>query len=110
MNLTCLTGLTVFMHQTIRYRHIIPASIFLNGLLYHLMPSNKKLKKMDIMFNLLYGSIVTYKIKKSRPSSIIGICIYLINTKYNSVLLHVYGVQLPLSIALEMFLKKNKSL
>jgi len=107
MNLTCLSGLVVFMHQTIRYRHIIPASIFLNGLLYHSNPNNEKYKRIDIISNFLYICYVVYNEQKSRPYSVIGVCIYLINTKYKSDLLHVYGVQFPLSIGLEEFLKKK---
>lgn len=107
MNFTCLAGLGLYAHQYIRYKHFMSASIFINGILYHSHKLNKNFKYVDISFNVLYGSYVTYISERSRVYSLLGVMVYIINTKYKCDLLHVYGVQFPLLLSLEKFLEIN---
>ena len=109
MNFTCLCGLVIFAHQAIRYKSCISFSIFTNGVLYHSNPTNGKYRKLDIIANFLYICYVVYNEQRSRQYAIFGVCSYILNTKYKSELIHVYGVQFPLSLGLEEFLETNKN-
>ena len=104
MNLTCLAGLVVFLQQSIQYKSLISSSIFINGLLYHSF-QNIFLKILDITANFFYTCYVVYHEQQSRPFALFGICSYVFNIKCKNDLIHVYCVQFPLAIGLNIFLE-----
>jgi hypothetical protein len=100
----------------IKYKSKRAIAIFINGLLYHYNDTNEYLKNYDILWNLFF----TFYTLKSFPPTIkhtsIGGAFWILNNIliYNSFInntigdiIHVCGVQFPLSKGLELALKQK---
>ena len=106
MNKVCLTGvILLFFSQFIKYKSKAAFLIFLNGLLYYLNPKSKLLRFNDMFWNFILTLIVVYSTPASRKFMSLGILFWIINlnTKNNNYI-HVLGVQLPVSLALNSYL------
>lgn len=110
MNIPCLLGVLCFFgSQSIKYNSVPGMLVTLNGIIYYLKPHSKIYRMNDIFWNMFLALFVIILNESSRKFMTIGILLWLINTlKFNgNNLVHVFGVQLPTSIALYEYLKNQ---
>lgn len=108
MNIPCMLGVVCFFGpQSIKYGSKAGLAITLNGIMYYLNHKSKILRINDIFWNALLGVSVCVLNESSRKYIAIGTLLWIINNyKLNGRdLVHVFGVQLPIAIALYKYLK-----
>jgi len=110
MNTTCLLGVLCFFGlQSVIYKSLPGILVTLNGILYYMNPYSKKFRMNDIFWNMILAIPIIILNKTSRKYMSIGLILWLINNfKLNgNNLVHVFCVQLPISIALYEYLKNQ---
>ena len=107
MNIPCMLGVLCFYGlQSIKYMSKVGLLISLNGIVYYSNPKSKILRTNDIFWNAIFGMIIIMVNECSRKYIFIGALSWLFNTFIfnGNNLMHIFGVQLPISIALYNYL------
>jgi len=102
MNITCLTGVIVcFGWIFIKYNSLPAIIAILNGLIYYLNPDSKYGRYHDMAWNLFFAISVILITPSSALFVLLGLLVWIINnlTIYSNIV-HVLGVQFPISLAL----------
>ena len=102
MNITCLTGVVLcFGWIFIKYNSLPALIIALNGMIYYLDPKNKTGRYHDIAWNIFFSLSSVAIVPSSALFILLGILFWIINNlTVNNDILHVLGVQFPISLAL----------
>lgn len=100
-NYICMLGLFPFFDLYLRTNSTIAMVVALNGMIYH---STSQLKLWDILCNVAFIIHVVLFCADARIPAAIAAGAYVANKHFDSDLVHVFGVQLPLFVGLQRYL------